>query len=274
MRSLRTFLAKAMLWRNHTCIHLSHILLRRLPFVRYRPNHRRIEIDVTYACNLKCTNCNRSSTQQPSSAALTLEHIERFIAESIQDGRKWQRIRVLGGEPTLHPEIIGILEALLAYKRNFYPKARITLVTNGHGARVAAVLARIPDGIIIENTSKTGGPQTFDTFNVAPIDLPKYANADFTRACPYPHYCGVGLTPHGYYPCAIGGGIDRVFGFGVGRMALPPDDETFRAELDLLCRHCGHFKWDGEKADTAVISESWREAYGRPKAERPAIRRF
>lgn len=25
--------------------------------------------------------------------------------------------------------------------------------------------------------------------------------------------CGMGVTPYGYYPCAVAGGIDRIFGF-------------------------------------------------------------
>jgi hypothetical protein len=34
---------------------------------QYNPNHYKIEIDITYKCNLSCYQCNRSSSQAPSS---------------------------------------------------------------------------------------------------------------------------------------------------------------------------------------------------------------
>ncbi len=59
------------------------------------------EIDITYRCNLKCFNCNRSCTQAPSRTDMPIATIAGFIEQSLDQGVRWKRIRLLGGEPTL-----------------------------------------------------------------------------------------------------------------------------------------------------------------------------
>ena len=71
--------------------------------VRHRRHRRLIEIDITYACNLQCFNCNRSCEQAPSAERMTREQIERFVGESIARGIRWERIRLLGGSPRFIP---------------------------------------------------------------------------------------------------------------------------------------------------------------------------
>ncbi len=50
------------------------------------------EIDLTYRCNLKCRNCNRSCTQAPSRRDLPVERIAAFIRDSVARGRNWKRL--------------------------------------------------------------------------------------------------------------------------------------------------------------------------------------
>src|SRR5262249_20587376 len=69
---------------------------------QYRRSRDFIEIDITYACNLNCYNCNRSCEQAPTGEHMTVEQVERFVAESVAAGKQWKRIRLLGGEPTVH----------------------------------------------------------------------------------------------------------------------------------------------------------------------------
>jgi len=44
---------------------------------------------------------------------MSVEQIQKFINESVDNNVKWERIRVMGGEPTLHPDIFEILNLLL-----------------------------------------------------------------------------------------------------------------------------------------------------------------
>lgn len=139
---------------------------------RYRRSRKSIEIDITWDCNLYCYNCNRSCRQAPTDDQMTVEQIQQFVDESQQAAIQWERIRVIGGEPTLHPQLFNILDVLLAYRHHqnkSQPNSRIEVVTNG---------------------------------------------------CWVASYCGTGLTPYGYYPCAVAGGIDRVMGFNIGRKQI------------------------------------------------------
>lgn len=201
-----------------------------------------IEIDLTYLCNLTCNNCNRSSAQAPEALHLSLSRLESFVQESISQGRQWKRIRLLGGEPTLHPEFhqaICILESL----RDRLPELIVEVVTNGYGRRVQSALAKLPLHIAVENSYKQDKVQPyFGPFNMAPQDTWWHRFVDYSNGCSIAESCGMGLTPTGYYPCAIAGGIDRVTGRGQGRLSLPHPEDEMRDLMERACRLCGRFR--------------------------------
>lgn len=231
-----------------------------------------IEIDITYRCNLSCANCNRSCTQAPSRTELSVDAIAAFIEQSLARGIQWKRIRLLGGEPTLHPEFFAILKRLLRYRRSHNPDLRLVVCTNGHGKQVKQVLSRIPPAVVVKNSYKSSARQRlFRPFNQAPRDSLFYRLADFSAGCRILSDCGIGLTPMGYYPCAIAGGIDRILGLKRGRKVLPRPLENLRAELPRFCPMCGHFGFSWP-TKTASISKSWQRAYR--NAPLPAQKRF
>lgn len=231
------------------------------PFHR---NHRLIEIDLTYRCNLRCINCNRSCTQSPSLLELPVTRIDSFIAQSITQRAPWDRIRLLGGEPTLHSDFFGVIELLRSYRKTYRPNLRIVVCTNGTGRRVQQRLGRIPSDIEIKNTFKTGGQRLFRPFNMAPLDSPVFRFSDFSCGCRILLDCGLGLTPMGYYACAVAGAIDRIFQFKAGRQQLPTPDDDLTDHLRLFCRYCGHFgfQWPTRKEK---MSFAWKTAYRRSK---------
>ena len=232
----------------------------RLLGAQFSRSHRYVEIDITYRCNLKCNNCNRSCTQAPSKTDMPLEAIESFLNQSVSRAIKWQRIRILGGEPTLHPQLASILQLLSAYKSMHNPGVRIVLCTNGAGEHVGQVLAKLPDGAVIKSTAKGKRQRLFRPFNLAPVDSVKFRFADFTAGCRILSDCGLGLTPSGYYACAVAGGIDRVFGMHMGRKHIPARDDEMRDQLSVFCRLCGHFgfQWPTRQQKS---SPSWKTAY-------------
>lgn len=192
-----------------------------------------------------------------------MAQIQAFLDESVTRGKKWKRLSILGGEPTLHPEFAAIMELIVAYRDRHWPNAMVQLTTNGYGDVVLAKLAQVPASVKVINTAKTGDVQPeFDTFNVAPADLPSYAATDFANGCSVLKECGMGLTPFGYYPCAIMGGIDRIFGFGKGRTSLPDDSDDMLEEVRQFCRLCGHFKFEpNPPLDGPELSATWEAAY-------------
>lgn len=233
---------------------------------QYRPSRDLIEIDITYKCNLHCLNCNRSCTQAPSDEHMSLGMVGAFVDESIQKGRAWRRIRVLGGEPTLHPEFDKIIFELLRYKA-WRPSCIVEVVTNGYGQSVNQALARLPKDVMVDNSAKTGPVQThFGPFNLAPIDDLRYFLADYGNACAIARDCGMGITPQGYYPCAVAGGIDRIVNLGLGAKQLP--DEDMQEVSRRLCGYCGRFR-DGHFVPRLLrsaitdmrISATWTRLY-------------
>jgi hypothetical protein len=235
---------------------------------QYAPSRDLIEIDLTYLCNLRCNNCNRSSAQAPEARHISLSKIEQFVDDSIAQNRHWRRIRILGGEPTLHPEFLRILDTLIKLVE-VAPGTVIEVVTNGYGARVNSILDKIPEGVEVENSAKNQNVQPgFGPFNMAPIDSWQYTFADFRNGCDIAESCGIGLTPQGYYPCAVAGGIDRVLGLDRGRQSIPQTDDDMRDLMAEACRLCGRFR-DGhyvpEKLRKPMMeqktSKSWVKIY-------------
>lgn len=236
-----------------------------------------LEIDITYACNLRCFNCSRSCEQAPGADHLTIGQVQRFIAESVAKDVKWRRIRLLGGEPTIHPQFLDIVALLRDWRVRHSPRTELEVCTNGHGARVRSVLSQLPRDVRIRNTQKVSPIQPdFVSFNVAPVDVPEYAHADFSHGCGIIQNCGMGLTPFGYYPCAPAGGIDRIFGLNIGRMRMPDPDDDMQDDLRRLCKLCGIFKRaqrDGS-LHGPVMSPTWEAAYRAWRKNPPAVQRL
>jgi organic radical activating enzyme len=250
----------------------------KLPF---RQNLRRIEIEVTTLCNLKCFNCDRSARQAPSDERMTKEQIRKFVDESIALKHKWAVISVLGGEPTLHPDILEIFQILLRYKAYYYP-CRIIMITNGYGPKVKRVIEKVPKEIKIGNTYKEGPAQPFGSYNLAPIDenLPSKDQIDYATGCEIISHCGLALTRYGYYACGAGASSDRIFGWNTGLKNLAEvTRENLRQQLQTMCRFCGHFKdlgiyrdkYQAEAVFDEVMSPSWVEAYQRYERQAPKL---
>ncbi len=244
----------------------------------FLPNLNQIEIDITYECNLKCINCNRSSTQAPTKEGMSLEQIETFVRESIELNKKWKLINLLGGEPTIHKDFLEIVNLILnKYIIQYSPDTILQVTSNGFGELVKERLSKLPKhkNLIIDYASykEERIVPYFSPFNDAPIDKPDGKEKEYHKGCWVTSYCGIGLNQMGYYPCGVAGGIDRVFKFNLGIQSLKNVDESIAKYLDTFCRYCGNFS-DYEKnfgnfiprnekapLTKPVVSESWKKAY-------------
>lgn len=81
-----------------------------------------IGFHLTDRCQLDCQHCLRDPAQAPKDLPLPL--LRKVLAEAKAVYRTAQ-IALTGGEPTLHPELEGILDALVESELHFH------LVTNG-----------------------------------------------------------------------------------------------------------------------------------------------
>jgi len=201
---------------------------------------------------------------------MSLQQIQSFVDEWIWEGKVWDRIRILGGEPTIHRHFFEIIELLRSYRRAYAPGTVIEVATNGYGERVNDAIRKLPPDVNVSNTAKQSNVQReFRSFNVAPIDVPGYRRTDYTNGCFVTEICGTGLGPGGYYPCAVAGGIDRIFGWNLGRQRLPKESDGMETELKRFCSVCGYFKRLPEgPLNGPVKSQTWEDAYTQYRAGR------
>ena len=260
---------------KHNHIPKNFLRVQKLTTAFLGPMHLRsvnkIEIDITYRCNLSCSNCNRSCPQAPSDNQMTVAQIRKFVRESIENHVGWESIRLLGGEPTLHPDLLTIISILSDYKKKVLPDLYLAITTNGSGDAVKNVLNTLNNVITIENTNKEGKGYNFHIdFNNAPADYFWNAFVDYSNACWIPRECGIGLTPYGYYCCTVAGSIDRVFGFNIGRKVLPSKDDSMKDQMRIFCRLCGHF-FGRNHLIKRKISRVWKEAYAKYNVRKPSL---
>lgn len=245
----------------------------------FLPNQHKIELDITYDCNLKCFHCNRSCTQAPTQSHMTLEQIKTFVEESIALGKKWQLINVLGGEPTIHPEFAAIIDCLLyEYVIPFSPETTLQVTSNGFGEEVREKLAALPQhaNLTVNSNSFKDDKEVpyFTPFNMAPKDEEDAATHEYKKGCWVTSYCGIGLNHLGYFACGVAGGIDRVLQSNKGIKRLQDVEVALLQEqLQEFCQWCGNFStyagnngdfMERAEKDTApkkAMSSSWKEVY-------------
>jgi hypothetical protein len=190
---------------------------------------------------------------------MTVNQIKKFVSEPIAMNYTWNMIRILRGEPAVHPDAPEMMRLLCEYRAQHVPKCTILFAANGCGEKVKKMLAELPKEVIIDNTATKGSVRWFTAFNLAPIDLKRYKFADYKCGCGTPRKNGIGLTPYGYYSCAPAGGIDRVMGFDVVRKTLPAAADEMYDLRDKLYR--GHLIGRSTSTDKQVISATWNKAY-------------
>jgi len=250
----------------------------------FRPDFKRIEIDITYDCNLKCAGCNRSCAQAPTKEQMDVRDIENFISESIMNNKKWKLINVLGGEPTLHKDFLTIIELLQKYADSNSPETVIQIVSNGiseHSRNLCEIAKNNNRNIVIDYASfKTKNKvEYFSSFNDAPIDDEKFNNTDYSKACWVTNYCGIGLNSRGYYACAVCGGMDRVLNknYGVNSFADLTVDKLVE-QYNEFCPLCGNFKAYApnfgdfiprceKEPFKNIVSNTWKSIYGKQNEE-------
>jgi MoaA/NifB/PqqE/SkfB family radical SAM enzyme len=214
---------------------------------------------------------------------MSVQVVERFIDESLDASWKWKVIKLYGGEPTLHPDLVTI--AARVFER--LAPEKLLLMTNGDRRRVIdAFRSHFPGAVTVlrsRNASKASARvaivdsrkqrrrPTHVAFTCAPCDNPLLAGIDFSAGCSLATRCGSALSTDGrYYFCNASVTIDRVFGLGIGHRSLKDyRDADLLHERSLTCRYCGFFRLWGKRlyagriiAAEPLFSRSWQAALG------------
>ncbi len=228
-----------------------------------------VQLEITSRCNIGCVQCDRNCGAVPPAQDMSIAQVWKFVEESLALKKAWDRIDIIGGEPTLHPKLAAIFEVIKIYK-NQYPHCKIRFSTNGLGEKVAEGLAVVPaEWVKIRNSGKEGKDQPHDAYRYAPVD----AGCKDIRACSIPWRCGLGLTVNGYFPCGAGASLARTFGIDIGIKRLSDvTPDAIKKQMIKLCKYCGHSNCATRKAaGDNGCSASWERAIKNYKPENTSI---
>ncbi len=190
-----------------------------------------LELHITYRCDLACFYCNRGCRiHTHHTPDLSLGHFNFFL-QSVPEPIK--KIVLIGGEPTLHPDVIRfairsleVAQTVQIYSNNHHPTARATL----------KALESI--GVsVFEGTYKTESIQHgMQTMFISPRDLGIDRQIPCSWAACAGH-CGYSVDAYGITACSCGGAIDGLLRLGLRTWDWAPVLDG--SQLKQLCRHCG-----------------------------------
>jgi hypothetical protein len=193
-----------------------------------------LEVHLTYRCDLACLYCNRG-------CALRTDHTPDMdlgqFRSWIQSAPEFDKVAFLGGEPTLHPDLVEFTRAARAR----WPKAFLQLVSNGYSVRARGLIVDLEkEGVPnLSGTTKPDG--SVEHHNKTIFQSPADLGIERDRACDWAAgpKCGYSLDACGLSPCAIGGAIDGILGLGLRTWDWEHVNDP--ALLKALCRHCGSY---------------------------------
>lgn len=250
-----------------------------------------IQIVVTTACTLNCSNCTQLLPFRKDYLHMSLE----CFREAVESVREWPGVVALfGGNPCSHPqfpELCRILAEIIPQQERrglwsndllkhgdvaratFWPNGRFNL--NAHGVARAAmgIVANLPNKIIPQSVQ--GGAYH------API-LAHWADMGLTEAqwIQARESCGInqkwsgaivqrGGRPYAYF-CEVAAALDGIRGENIGEPAYPgwwkgtmrSDDTLFPAQVKMCCdRGCGvplKLKAEKDSNETYQVSPAWQ----------------
>lgn len=235
-----------------------------------RPNMHWLELDITYVCGLGCHNCNRMTGIAPGRPEenITVGQIERLIADSIRLQYPWREWFIVGGEPTMHQELDAIISHIGEYRAAHNAELCLTLATHGHGEHTRRRLTELTVAfpwLRVLNSRKEGPiHHDFVAQCLAPIDIdPIWCENHRFEGCSVSGHCGISMNYTGFFPCAVAGAIDRIFGLNRAIPNLADVSEAVMVEkYQTFCRLCGYYRPIRENSQT-LLSPAWRTALHR-----------
>ena len=235
-----------------------------------RPNMHWLELDITYVCGMGCRNCNRMTGIAPGRPEqnMTVSQVERLIQDSVRLQYPWTNWFLIGGEPTMHPDLDAIISRIAAYRDCHNRELNLTLATHGNGAKTQKRLAELSVAfpfLQFLNSHKTGNIHPdFVCPCVAPCDIDgEWSAHHHFEGCSVSGHCGISFNRRGFYPCAVAGAIDRIFGLNQAIPELADVSEAAMVErYQTFCRLCGYYRPIRENSQT-LLSDTWRKALNR-----------
>lgn len=163
-----------------------------------------LELNITLKCNLACSNCNRyCHIYRDRTEHMSIEQIKRFI-EQAKNGEGIYKLKVLGGEPLLHPQFVEIYDLLCQAANDGIIKS-IKIETNK-----TLPFPKVQIYPFVSIKGRTQSKKKHQPMLWSPKDLGVIKGAQ--PHCPQVRKCGYSLDKYGYLPCSCAIMISRMFG--------------------------------------------------------------
>lgn len=209
----------------------------------------RIECNITWRCNARCTHCNKAiGYAKFEDSEMTVEQMRRAVDMLIDQGIEVRRFTFCGGEPILHPNLQELIDEV----------ARLL----DHGLRLGRVLTnslpatkhlrdkiKLPkkfkwvhnplddpsDPLSGKNDPKARPNKRFHTpFWISPADIgmeSKFEN------CTVKNWCGIGLDAEGFSMCGKAVMLGKLLGIDAS-MKEGDIEQHVETPIEDICKHC------------------------------------
>ena len=207
----------------------------------------KIELNITMKCNMGCPQCNRMcNVYREREEHMSLEQINKFI-EQISHVPGTKRVKVVGGEPLMHPNFAEIHNLLVdAVEKKFISYVKIG--TNKTITRPT----NLKEHPAVRFGGKLSRKKSHIPYLWSPLDLGFKTDGDIEKLkrCMQLRRCGFSLDKYGYLPCSMAIMIARLLGYtDLYKYEIP----TEVWGLDVLCKHC-----------TLSMDSQWIKAHTKP----------
>lgn len=211
------------------------------------PTFTDVALNLTFQCNLSCVGCDRASFIKPMhSPPMTLPRLRAFFDEVQSEGVELKRIRLVGGEPTLHPDFYEMTALCAAYAEKH--QCNIRIFSNRHAELSRQVLRLVKQRwptiqLMGEHKKRSWVFPPMTRFEyVSPLD----AGIDCAMPCPNMAArgkCGAGVDEVGYSLCPTAGPIDAILDLGARAKTIKQmlDRDFIRWQCETVCSRCGQF---------------------------------
>jgi len=227
----------------------------------------KITLLVSDCCNLRCSQCLACCNISSVNKFLNKNDINNLCSDIKQSGHKFTQLVISGGEPMLNPEIMEIINILIASNL----AKEYQMMTNGTINK--CLITEIEKKIKIVNSHKTleepYQSNHMSLYTVAPIDINLFGERPLEN-CFLLKYCGIGYSRGGFYPCVVSPVIGRIFGINGIRYWKDINYTNMVKLLWQTCRYCGYYlgQTNGTNCDllpkykypSSMITDSWKKA--------------
>jgi len=197
-----------------------------------------IQIEVTNACWLKCSNCTRHVGHHRDPFFMELDFIEKAI-DSLEGFEG--NIGIMGGEPTLHPKFNEICEIV----QKKIPRRKREFWTSGfQWSKKKDIILETwdKDRIAYNEHSTPGGKHTPLLVAIDEVVEDKKLMWQMIDNCWIQSQWSASITPKGGFFCEVAASLDYLYkgpgGYKIEKDWWKKNPKQFRDQVERYCKDC------------------------------------